>query len=102
MVRRLSDGGALRPRPDELATELGKEPALVELVLSESREVLRAERDVLITETHHGFVCANAGIDASNLPEEGHGLPAAGGPRRLGPPLRAEIRAANGRRPSRW
>jgi len=53
-----------------LANKLGKEAALVELVLSESREVLRAERGVLITETHHGFVCANAGIDSSNLPED--------------------------------
>jgi len=55
----------------DLANKLGKEARLVELVLSESREVLRAERGVLITETHHGFVCANAGIDTSNLPEEG-------------------------------
>jgi coenzyme F420-0:L-glutamate ligase/coenzyme F420-1:gamma-L-glutamate ligase len=52
-----------------LAVELDKEPALVELILAESREVLRAERGVLIAETHHGFVCANAGIDSSNLPE---------------------------------
>ena len=55
----------------ELAALLGKEPALVELILAESREVLRAERGVLIVETQHGFVCANAGIDSSNLPEEG-------------------------------
>jgi coenzyme F420-0:L-glutamate ligase / coenzyme F420-1:gamma-L-glutamate ligase len=54
-----------------LARQLGKEPALVELILSESREVLRAERGILIVETHHGFVCANAGIDSSNLPEPG-------------------------------
>lgn len=52
-----------------LAAVLGKEPALVELILGESKEVLRAERSVLIVETHHGFVCANAGIDASNLPD---------------------------------
>ncbi len=52
-----------------LAAVLGKEPALVELILAESREVLRAERDVLIVETTHGFVCANAGIDSSNLSE---------------------------------
>ncbi|HEV7400541.1 MAG TPA: coenzyme F420-0:L-glutamate ligase [Solirubrobacterales bacterium] len=52
-----------------LAAVLGKEPALVQLILEESKEVLRAERGVLITETHHGFVCANAGIDTSNLPE---------------------------------
>jgi coenzyme F420-0:L-glutamate ligase/coenzyme F420-1:gamma-L-glutamate ligase len=54
-----------------LAAVLGKEPALVELILGESREVLRAERGVLIVETHHGYVCANAGIDSSNLPEAG-------------------------------
>jgi coenzyme F420-0:L-glutamate ligase/coenzyme F420-1:gamma-L-glutamate ligase len=69
-VRRLSSvipGGEAR----RLAAVLGKEPALVELILAESREVLRAERGVLIAETHHGFVCANAGIDSSNLPEEG-------------------------------
>jgi coenzyme F420-0:L-glutamate ligase / coenzyme F420-1:gamma-L-glutamate ligase len=67
-VRRLSTvipGGEAR----RLAAVLGKEPALVELILAESQEVLRAERGVLIVETHHGFVCANAGIDTSNLPE---------------------------------
>ena len=53
----------------KLAAVLGKDPALVELILAESREVLRAEGGVLIAETHHGFVCANAGIDTSNLPE---------------------------------
>lgn len=51
-----------------LAAELGKDPALVQLILDESREVLRAERGILIAETHHGFVCANAGIDTSNVP----------------------------------
>jgi coenzyme F420-0:L-glutamate ligase / coenzyme F420-1:gamma-L-glutamate ligase len=68
-VRRLAD---VEPSAEarDLAKKLGREAELVELVLSESREVLRAERGVLITETHHGFVCANAGIDASNLPED--------------------------------
>jgi coenzyme F420-0:L-glutamate ligase / coenzyme F420-1:gamma-L-glutamate ligase len=68
-IRRLSSviPGAEARR---LAAVLGKEPALVELMLAESREVLRAERGVLIVETHHGLVCANAGIDSSNLPEE--------------------------------
>jgi coenzyme F420-0:L-glutamate ligase / coenzyme F420-1:gamma-L-glutamate ligase len=67
-VRRLSSvlpGAEAR----KLAAALGKEPALVELILEESSEVLRAERGVLIVETRHGFVCANAGIDSSNLPE---------------------------------
>jgi coenzyme F420-0:L-glutamate ligase/coenzyme F420-1:gamma-L-glutamate ligase len=69
-VRRLS---AVQPGAEarRLAALLGKEPALVELILAESREVLRAERGVLITETRHGFVCANAGVDSSNLAEPG-------------------------------
>ncbi len=53
-----------------LAAVLGKEPALVELILEESGEVLRAERSVLVVETRQGFVCANAGIDSSNLTED--------------------------------
>jgi coenzyme F420-0:L-glutamate ligase/coenzyme F420-1:gamma-L-glutamate ligase len=68
-VRKLSEVEPSK-RAVELAKKLGKEPELVELILSESKEILREER-VLITETHHGFVCANAGIDTSNLPEEG-------------------------------
>jgi coenzyme F420-0:L-glutamate ligase/coenzyme F420-1:gamma-L-glutamate ligase len=68
-VRRLADV-VPSERASHLGKKLGKEAALVELILSESREVLRAERGILITETHHGFVCANAGIDTSNLPEE--------------------------------
>jgi coenzyme F420-0:L-glutamate ligase/coenzyme F420-1:gamma-L-glutamate ligase len=65
-LRRLSE---VEPgeRARELAGALDKDPALVELVLEESNAVLRAERGVLITETRHGWVCANAGIDSSNL-----------------------------------
>ena len=51
-----------------LAEELGKDPRLVELVLAESVRIVRAERGVLIVETRGGVVCANAGIDASNVP----------------------------------
>ena len=54
----------------ELAAELGKDPRLVELILAESREVLRADHGVLIVETNGGLVCANAGIDSSNVPGE--------------------------------
>ena len=53
-----------------LASRLDKDPRLVQLVLAESREVLRAERGVLITETRQGLVCANAGIDSSNIPAD--------------------------------
>ncbi len=43
-----------------------KDPRAIQVVLDESVEVLRAERGVLISRTRHGFVCANAGVDASN------------------------------------
>jgi coenzyme F420-0:L-glutamate ligase/coenzyme F420-1:gamma-L-glutamate ligase len=57
------------PRALELAAALGKEdPRHVEVVLRESAEIVRAERGVIISRTHHGFVCANAGVDASNAP----------------------------------
>lgn len=58
------------PRAVALAAELGKDPRHVQVVLEESREVLRAARGVLICVTRHGFVCANAGVDASNAPRE--------------------------------
>src|ERR1700733_14766072 len=46
-----------------------KDPRLIEVILRESRRVVR-DHPVLIVETHHGFVCANAGIDQSNVPGE--------------------------------
>jgi coenzyme F420-0:L-glutamate ligase / coenzyme F420-1:gamma-L-glutamate ligase len=49
-----------------LAKEHGKDPRAVEVVLSETAEVVRADAGRLICETRHGFVCANAGVDASN------------------------------------
>jgi coenzyme F420-0:L-glutamate ligase/coenzyme F420-1:gamma-L-glutamate ligase len=55
-------------RAREIAARVDKDPALVELILAESRSVIRAERGVLIVETASGWVCANAGIDASNVP----------------------------------
>lgn len=56
-------------RARAVADQVGKDPALVELVLSESSRIVRAARGVLITETSDGWVCANAGIDSSNLDE---------------------------------
>lgn len=51
-----------------IATEHHKDARLVQLVLDESAEVLRADHGVLICVTRHGFVCANAGVDLSNAP----------------------------------
>ena len=46
-----------------------KDPRVVEVVLRETRRIVRMERGVLISETEHGFVCANAGVDTSNVAE---------------------------------
>jgi coenzyme F420-0:L-glutamate ligase/coenzyme F420-1:gamma-L-glutamate ligase len=51
-----------------LAAEQGKDPRVVQVVLDESTEVLRAQNGVIITRTRQGLVCANAGVDASNAP----------------------------------
>ena len=75
-----------------------KDPREIEVVLEQSAEVLRAERGVLICRTHHGLVCANAGVDASNVPgeEELVLLPSDpdGSARRIRGGLRARLGAA--------
>jgi coenzyme F420-0:L-glutamate ligase/coenzyme F420-1:gamma-L-glutamate ligase len=52
----------------DFATRHDKDPRQIEVVLRESRRVVRMDRGIIISETHHGFVCANAGVDASNVP----------------------------------
>jgi coenzyme F420-0:L-glutamate ligase/coenzyme F420-1:gamma-L-glutamate ligase len=51
------------------ADQLRKDPRIVEVILRESRSIVRMERGILIVETHHGFICANGGVDASNAPQ---------------------------------
>jgi coenzyme F420-0:L-glutamate ligase/coenzyme F420-1:gamma-L-glutamate ligase len=83
-------------RAYELARELGKEPELIEVILGESRKVVRTGGRAMIVETHHGFVCANAGVDQSNvgvkqvalLPKDADGSARA---------IRAEIRRRTGK-----
>ena len=59
----------VEPRPEvvEFAKRFDRDPRQVELVLREARRVVRMENGLVITETPHGFVCANGGIDASNV-----------------------------------
>ncbi len=52
------------------ASQWGKDPRLIELILRQSRRIVKMERGVLIAETHHGFITANAGVDQSNVPGE--------------------------------
>jgi coenzyme F420-0:L-glutamate ligase / coenzyme F420-1:gamma-L-glutamate ligase len=61
------DGVTPGPEAEDLAERTGKDPRLMELVLGESTRVVRAAPGVLITETRSGWVCANAGIDGSNV-----------------------------------
>jgi coenzyme F420-0:L-glutamate ligase/coenzyme F420-1:gamma-L-glutamate ligase len=82
-----------------LAERLGKDPRLVELILSESRRVVRAERGVLITETGSGWICANAGVDGSNLAADGLVALLPVDPDASARRLRTELGDACGRRP---
>jgi coenzyme F420-0:L-glutamate ligase/coenzyme F420-1:gamma-L-glutamate ligase len=54
-------------KAQELARQLDKDPALVEVILGESRRIIRSGGRALIVETHHGYICANAGVDQSNV-----------------------------------
>lgn len=49
-----------------LSDATGKDPALCEVILGESCRVIRRRRSLVVCETHHGFICANAGVDSSN------------------------------------
>ena len=65
-IRRLAD---VTPGPEALrmvSDAPEKDARVIQVVLDESKRILRWERGILITETHHGFVCANAGVDRSN------------------------------------
>jgi len=58
------------PWAEQYARQWGKDPRHVEVVLHQSRRIVRMDRGVLISETRHGFICANAGVDQSNIEGE--------------------------------
>ena len=90
------------PRASTLAAELDRDARLVELILGESVAVVRKDpvRGILITETRHGFICANAGIDSSNVPGDGTVALLPEDPDRSARELRAGIGEACGVRPA--
>jgi coenzyme F420-0:L-glutamate ligase/coenzyme F420-1:gamma-L-glutamate ligase len=69
---RIVDLTTIEPRPEAVAwaRRWDKDPRQVEVVLRESAEIVRQEHGVIISRTRHGFVCANAGVDASNVGAE--------------------------------
>ncbi len=86
------------PIASTFARESGKDPRLVELALREAKRIVRMDRGVLITETRHGFVCANSGVDASNVgsPDAATSLPRE--PDRSAERLQCELQDATGAR----
>ncbi|MGA8738335.1 MAG: coenzyme F420-0:L-glutamate ligase [Nitrososphaeraceae archaeon] len=56
----------------KISSRTGKDPKLVELIISQSNEIIKIQREIIITETKHGFVCANSGIDTSNVGNSNH------------------------------
>jgi coenzyme F420-0:L-glutamate ligase / coenzyme F420-1:gamma-L-glutamate ligase len=94
-IVRLAD---VRPsdRAVQLASDFDKDARLVQLVLDESVEVLRADHGVLICQTRHGFVCANAGVDLSNSGDEGVAVLLPLDPDQSARRIRADLRARVG------
>lgn len=83
-----------------LAAEHGKDARLVELILGESSEIVRSRPGVLICRTHHGYVCANAGVDASNAAAEGAVVLLPVDPDRSARELRRRLRERSGVAPA--
>jgi coenzyme F420-0:L-glutamate ligase/coenzyme F420-1:gamma-L-glutamate ligase len=84
------------------AREAGKDPRSVEVVLSEARRVVKMEMDrgILIAETHHGLVCAQAGVDASNVPDPDTVALLPSDPDRSAAQLRRALRKRTGTAPA--
>ncbi len=69
---RIVDLKRVSPSPfaKKVAKRSRKDPAHVEVILGQTKEIIRMEGHHLITQTHHGFICANAGVDRSNIEDE--------------------------------
>ncbi len=85
---------------ERIAADQEKDARLVQVILDESAELLRVTSGVIISETRHGFVCANAGVDASNVPDEDQVLLLPVDPDASARALRAGIAEARGVRPA--
>jgi len=79
------------------ARRYGLDARVTELALRESRRVVRRKRGILITETRHGFVCANSGVDVSNVDGGHHAALLPEDANRSAAKLRRELRSSTGR-----
>jgi coenzyme F420-0:L-glutamate ligase / coenzyme F420-1:gamma-L-glutamate ligase len=94
----LIDLATIKPSASSIAwaTKYGLDSRVIELALRESRSVIRRQNGVLITETHHGFLCANSGIDVSNVSGGRHAVLLPQDPDRSARQLHREIKKRTG------
>jgi coenzyme F420-0:L-glutamate ligase/coenzyme F420-1:gamma-L-glutamate ligase len=90
---------APRAEAERIAAEDGKDARQIEVILRETKRIVRRGHGVLITETHHGFVCANAGVDLSNAPADGYAVLLPVDPDASARRLRAELLARGAAEP---
>jgi coenzyme F420-0:L-glutamate ligase/coenzyme F420-1:gamma-L-glutamate ligase len=83
-------------KANEIAKKTGKDPALVEVVLRESKDIVRMRDSVLITESRHGFICANSGVDRSNVEGERNVAPLPRDPDLSAKKIRQEMKKLTG------
>jgi len=90
---------AIKPSEEalEIALATGKDPKLVEAILRESEEIIKVGPDFIISQTKHGFVCANAGIDESNI-ELGLAKPIPSDPDASADKIRKKIESTTGKK----
>jgi coenzyme F420-0:L-glutamate ligase / coenzyme F420-1:gamma-L-glutamate ligase len=95
---RIIDLSTIRPSTESLAwaKQYKLDARVIELALRESRAVIRRKNGVLITETHHGFICANSGIDVSNVDGGQHAILLPEDPDRSAAKIRQALKKATG------
>jgi coenzyme F420-0:L-glutamate ligase/coenzyme F420-1:gamma-L-glutamate ligase len=95
---RVVDLATIQPSEESIAwaKQYSLDPRVIELALRESRAVIRRKNGVLITETHHGFLCANSGVDVSNVNGGAHALLLPEDPDRSAASLRRALKRLTG------
>jgi coenzyme F420-0:L-glutamate ligase/coenzyme F420-1:gamma-L-glutamate ligase len=88
----------IQPSPESItwANQYNLDPRVIQLALREARSVIRQKNGVLITETHHGFLCANSGIDVSNVDGGTHAVLLPENPDRSATKIRNQIKKRTG------
>ncbi len=79
-----------------IASAYGKDPRVIQIILDESKRIVRMKNGIIISETKHGFICANAGVDESNI-EKGYASTLPKNPQRSAILLRQEIKRKTGK-----